>query len=253
MDLTTDFLRREVAVCSRLLVDADILNYSGHISVRLPGTDTILIQRVHDVRSELDPDRLLVVDLDGNAVVEGGEPPGEVFIHTEIYRARTDVGAVGHFHHDPTTVFSVVDVPLVPVKNHAARWSHQIPIHFDSSHIGTPEQGKAVVETMGSGDACLLRGHGEVLVAENIQCLYADVIHFVENARALTLAAQLGKVDPLSDDELAAFLATFKREKHAQKLWKYYTAVAASRGLIPTEWVLDQDADMQSRTPASTM
>ncbi|GAB2965191.1 class II aldolase/adducin family protein [Amycolatopsis acidiphila] len=247
MDAPTDVLRHEVAICSRLLVDAGILNYSGHISVRIPGTETLLIQRGHDVRAELAPERLLVVGLDGKPVDGRGEPPSEVFIHTEIYRARPDAGAVAHFHHDPTTVFSVVeDNPLVPVKNHASRWAAGIPVHFDSSHIAVPEQGAAVARTLGSGYALLLRGHGEVLVAEDVRSLYADVVHFVENARALTLAAQLGKVTPLTDEELAAFLATFKRGKHARKLWKYYTAVAASRGLIPREWVLDQDAPAEA-------
>lgn len=237
-----DVLRREVATCSRLLVDGDVLNYSGHVSVRVPGTELLLIQRHQDVRAKVVPERLLVVDLDGREIDGHGKPPSEVFIHTEIYRARPDVNAVAHVHHDPTTVFSVVPGrPLVPVKNHAARWGTDIPIHPDSSHIATPQQGADMVRTLGAAHALLLRGHGEVIVAESIPTLYADVVHFVENARALTLAAQLGSVEALSEDELAHFLATFDRDRHARKLWKYYTAVAASRGLIPSEWVLDQD------------
>lgn len=239
----TDRLRQDVATSSRLLVDAGILNYSGHISARVPGTDRLIIQRVHDVRAELLPERLLVVDLDGNATDGAGEPPAEVFIHTEAYRARPDVGAVGHFHHDPTTVFSAVkDCPLVPVKNHASRWSAGIPVHPDPSHIATPGQGAEVARALGTGYALLLRGHGEVIVAEDVRALHADIVHFVENAAALTLAVQLGAVNPLTSEEQSAFLATFDREKHARKMWKFYTAVAASRGLIPAEWVLSQDA-----------
>ncbi|HUY06727.1 MAG TPA: class II aldolase/adducin family protein [Acidimicrobiales bacterium] len=243
MDPTLELLRQEVAACSRMLVDADILNYSGHISARLPRTNTLLIQRVHDVRSMLVPGRLLIVDFDGHNVSEEGKPPGEVFIHTEIYRARPDIGAIGHFHHDPTTVFSVVEgIPLVPVKNHASRWMTGVRVHNDSSQIQTPEQGRAVVKTLESGFALLLRGHGEVIVAEDVPSLFADVIHFVENAQTLLLAAQLGTVKALTQDELASFAATFNRQNHSQKLWKYYTAVAAKRGVIPNEWVLDQDA-----------
>lgn len=247
MEPTIEPLCREVAACSRMLVDEEILNYSGHISVRIPGTDTLIIQRVHDVRSHLEPDRLLVVDLDGRPIGGNGRPPGEVFIHTEIYRARPDAGAVGHFHHDPTTVFSVVSgVPLVPVKNHASRWISGIPIHFDSSQILTAEQGKDVAHTLSDGFALLLRGHGEVIVSEDVPSLFSDVVHFVENAQTLALAAQLGAVNPLTSEELLSFSSTFKRGDHALKLWKYYTATAAQRGVIPADWVLDQDAPMSA-------
>ncbi|GHJ41497.1 class II aldolase/adducin family protein [Streptomyces sp. TS71-3] len=236
-------LRREVATCSRMLVDSGILNYSGHVSARVPGTDLLIIQRSHDVRATLAPERLLLVDLDGTPIAHDGEPPSEVFIHTEVYRARPDAGAVAHFHHDPTTVFSVVDdVPLVPVKNHAARWADGIPVHPDPSHVDNPRKGQDVARTLGTRHALLLRGHGEVIVAADVRALYADVVHFVENAGALALAARMGTVKGLSGDELARFLATFKREKHARKVWKYATAPAAHRGLVPAGWVLDQEA-----------
>lgn len=248
MDPNIEQRRRDVAACSRLLVHADILNYSGHVSARIPGTNRFLIQRVHDVRAQLEPQRLLVVDFDGVAAGGSGEPPSEVFIHTEIYRARPDVGAVAHFHHDPTTVFSVVEGrPLVPVKNHASRWADGIPVHYDSSHVDCAAKGRQVVQTLGAGYALLLRGHGEVVVAEDVRAVYADVVHFIENARALSLAAQLGRVTQLSEEEQADFLATFQREKHARKVWKYYTAVAAGRGLIPRDWALDQDAPAAGR------
>lgn len=242
MDESFEKLRQEIAACSRMLVDEKILNYSGHISARIPSSDAFLIQRVHDVRSELVPDRLVVVGLDGRALNGNGRPPGEVFIHSEIYRSRPDVGSVGHFHHDPTTVFSVIaGVSLVPVKNHASRWISGIPIHRDSSQIVTPDQGREVAETLGDGNALLLRGHGEVIVAEDTISLFVDVVHFVENAQTLILASQLGTVTPLTREELAPFIATFHRRSHVQKLWKYYTATAASRGVIPKDWVLDQD------------
>jgi ribulose-5-phosphate 4-epimerase/fuculose-1-phosphate aldolase len=235
-----EVLRQQIAACSRLLVEAGILSYSGHVSARVQ--DHLLIQRVHDVRATLEPGRLLVVGLDGRPAAGDGKPPAEVFIHTEVYRARPDVMAVAHFHHDPTTVFSMVpDRPLVPVKNHASRWGEGVAVHPDPSHIATPEQGAQVAKTLGDQGALLLRAHGEVVVAEDVLTLYADVVHLVENAAVLAMASQLGPVEALSPAEQAAFLATFNRADHARKLWKYYTAVAAKSGVIPADWVLDQD------------
>ncbi|QWZ10151.1 class II aldolase/adducin family protein [Nocardioides panacis] len=236
--ITEATLRRDVAACSRLLVAEDILNYSGHVSARLPGRDAFLIQRTHDVRAFLDPERLLVVDFDGVVEEGDGKPPSERFIHAEIYKARQEAQSVAHFHHDPTTIFAAVPTfPLVPVKNHFARWVGGIPVHRDSSHIDNPEKGRQVVETLADRDALLLRGHGQVLLAESVRAVFIDAVHLVENAGALTLAAQLATVEPLSQAELDHFLETFDRPKHVEKLWKYYAQVAAARGVIPAEWI----------------
>lgn len=230
-------LRRDLAAATRMLVDAGILGYSGHLSVRTGDGERLLIQPVDDVRAHLLPGRLLVVRLDGEVVSGAGRPPSELPIHTEIYRRRPDVSAVAHFHHDPTTVFTMVSGhPVVPVKNHASRWSSGVPVHDDPSHIATAEQGRALAETLGDGYAALLRAHGEVVVAESIQELFADAVHFVENASALARALALGPVKPLSPAECERFAATFHRDRHARKLWMYYTALAVAAGRLPRDW-----------------
>lgn len=236
-----DATRRDIAICTRLLVFAGILEYSGHISSRLPSGDQFLIQPVDDVRSDLDPARLLIVGLDGEVIEGDGRPPSETAIHAEVYKARPDVGAVAHFHHDPTTMFSMVkNRRLVPVKNHASRWADGVPIHPDASHISSAEQGLELVQTLGAANAALLKGHGEVVLAENIKMLFADVIHFVENAQALAQAVLLGEVEPLSGEDLDKFQATFDRDRHSRKLWSYYTVTAANSGVIPSEWLEDR-------------
>lgn len=227
-------LRRDLAAATRMLVDAGILGYSGHLSARVG--ERLLIQPVDDVRAELRPGRLLMVTLDGEITEGDGRPPSELAIHTEIYRARPDVGAVAHFHHDPTTVFTVVaGRVIVPVKNHAGRWSSGVPVHPDPSHIATAGQGRALAATLGDCHAALLRAHGQVVVAEDVRTLFADVIHFVENAILLAQALTLGQVMPLSQAECDRFAATFRRDRHARKLWAYYTTIAASAGRLPEQ------------------
>jgi L-ribulose-5-phosphate 4-epimerase len=232
--------RRDLAAATRMLVDAGILGYSGHLSTRTD-RQTLLIQPVDDARAELTPDRVLEVTLDGDITAGDGRPPSELAIHAEIYRARPDVGAVAHFHHDPTTVFTVAgDHPVVPLKNHASRWAAGVPVHPDPSHIATAEQGRELAATLGGCQAALLRAHGQVVVAEDIRTLFADVVHFVENATLLAQAVPLGAIKPLSEAECARFSATFRRDRHARKLWIYYTTVAAAAGRLPATWWDDQ-------------
>jgi L-ribulose-5-phosphate 4-epimerase len=234
-------LREQVAACTLLLNDLDILGYSGHVSARLPGREAFLIQPFDHSRAELTPDDLLVCGFDGRMLAgpQGTKPPSELFIHSEIFRARTDVQAVAHFHHDIATVFTLVEgVKLAPIKNHAVRWTSGIPVHADPSHVSDPALGRAVAATLGPHHALLIRAHGQVVAAENVPALLIDSVHFVENAEAMYRAAALGRVVPLSPHETEAFLADFDRERHIAKLWKYYVGGGRKRGLLPRSWAL---------------
>lgn len=232
-------LRRDVAACTRMLVHENILGYSGHISVRLPGREALLIQPGALSRSELEPEKLVVVDFDGKVLAgkENGKPPSEVFIHTEIMKARPDVNAVAHFHPETATLFTLVDdVPFGPVKNHAARWIDGTPTHNDPSHIDSPQSGKALADTLGKYQAALIRAHGAVVVAEDVRALFVDCVHFEENAQALYRAAAIGKVNPLTREEAAAFMHSFDRPWHSQKLWDYYTGNAIKAGVLESSY-----------------
>ncbi|HEX4195246.1 MAG TPA: class II aldolase/adducin family protein [Stellaceae bacterium] len=232
-------LRHQVAAVSLLLNAENILGYSGHISVRIPGTDNFLIQPVDQSRAQLRPEHLLVCGMDGKSLERSNRarPPSEVYIHTEIFRARPDVNAVAHFHHDLTTTFSLVEgAQLVPIKNHAVRWESGIPTHADPSHVSSPELGRSVAETLGPHQAMLIRAHGQVVVAEDLPSLLSDCVHFVENAEALYRAATLGKVLPLTAKEMEAFHHDFRRDSHAAKLWSYYVGKGLDGGTLPRDW-----------------
>lgn len=235
-------LRYQIAAVTRLLVSEGLLGYSGHVSARLPDRDAILIQPIHHGRSELRPEHLLVCDMDGRVIggPEGERPPSEIYIHTELYRARADVNAIAHYHHDLTTTFSLVeDVPLRPIKNHAVRWASGIPVHPEPDHVNTPALGRALAKTLGPHQALIIRAHGEVVVAETLPALLMDCIHFTENAEALYHASLLGRVVALTPDELKRFGQSLKRPKHSVKLWTYYIGRALADGTLPKDWGRD--------------
>jgi L-ribulose-5-phosphate 4-epimerase len=231
-------LRAEVAVCTRLMNREGLMGYSGHVSARL-SDDRFLVQDFDQSRASLTPEALLVCDMNGRLVSgpPGRRPPAEVHIHSEIYKARPDVNAVAHFHHDLTTTFTVVEgLSLVPLKNHAVRWRSGIPVHPDPSHVDTPALGRGLAATLGSHHALLIRAHGQVVVAEDVRSLLIDCIHFVENGTALYQACALGRVLPLSEREMDDFARSFKRDKHVAKLWTYYVGRGREAGLLPSAW-----------------
>ncbi len=233
-------LRNSVAVCTRTLNHLDILGYSGHVSVQLPDSDQFLIQAFDQSRSTVAPDDLIVVDAKGVPVrgPDGFNPPNEVFIHTEIYKARDDVQAVFHFHPDVATLFTLVEgITLKPMKNHAVRWASGIPVHPIPAKIVDAEMGAELAETLGSHNGALMRAHGAVIVAESIEALMIDAIHFVENAETMYKAAMLGPVKALSQAEMREIEAKTSRPNHIAKLWDYYTGNAVAADVFPADWL----------------
>ena len=232
-------LRAQVAACTRIMNAEGLIDYSGHVSARLPDGSGLIIQSFDDSRAALSPDDLLECDCDGNVISgpPGKAPPREVFIHTEIMKARPDVGAVGHFHPETATMFTLVEGrPLVPVKNHAARWSGGIPVHPDPAHVNSVESGNALARTLGHCHAALIRAHGVVVTAETVPALLIDSVHFEENAQTLFRAAALGEVKGLSQEEMDGFEKRFNRRTHIGKLWKYYTGRGVDAGYLPRDW-----------------
>ena len=99
----------ETAATTRLLESEGILDYSGHVSTRIPGRDAFVIQIGSTSRAEVSPDSMLVVDYDGNVLEGDGQPPSELPIHLEILRARPDVQSVLHSHMELAIAFTMME------------------------------------------------------------------------------------------------------------------------------------------------
>jgi L-ribulose-5-phosphate 4-epimerase len=228
-------LREDLVTCTRLLVQQEILDYSGHLSARVPGSDELVLVQPRDTsRAALSPDDLLIVDLEGNLVEGDGIPVAETAIHTGVYRARPDVNVVCHGHPTMSTAFSVVDTPLVPVRHFAYKNPNGLPIHPDPTHIVTNEQGDALAKTLGQGNASLMRSHGTVVVSTRIQELFMDCVDLEENARTLLYARQLGgTVSPLDAAEVDVVEASYARSRHRpDKFWNHYIYKGRAAGVL---------------------
>ena len=234
-----DRLKRDIAAATRMMVMEDLLDYSGHLSARVPGEDAYFIQPATDPRSDIEPDRLIKVDFDG-AVIDnmGLRPPVEIPIHGEIYKARPDVNAVLHSHMEMPIWFTMMKgVELKPMRPRAVRWENGIGRNADPSHIKTREQGQQLAQDLGPHHACLMRAHGSVIVAESVPAIFVDAVHFAENARAQLQVLQAGQQPlPLTPEELEQINRHEMRDFHNAKLWTYYASKARKAGVLPAEW-----------------
>jgi ribulose-5-phosphate 4-epimerase/fuculose-1-phosphate aldolase len=226
-------LRQKIADCTRLLTMQEIIDFSGHVSVRIPGTDRILIQPRDTSRAGLRAEDLLIVDLAGRIVDGEGPAPSETALHTCVYRARPDAQAICHGHPGISTLFTIVDRPLVAARNFAYRFAEGLPVHVDPTHIRSESQGQAVARTLANHSACLLRGHGTVVVGASIEQVFMDCLDIEENARSVLFASLLGPLRPMAGDEITALRVSYGRsESRALKVWEHYQHKGRLAGVL---------------------
>lgn len=233
-------MRVQVAACTRLLNMAGILHYSGHVSVRVPGKEQLYIQSREQSRAEVTPDSILLVDFDGNVLEGDDKPPSELVIHTEIYRARADVGAVVHNHMELAAAITMAKGAEVKIMDfHAVRWADGINVMREVGHIKTKADGEALARALGDANALLLRGHGLVLTSESAPAILADTNHFQDNLKVMKEALSFSsELEPLTAEDLARVRKFMDRDHHIAKMWNYYVNEGRKSGVIPEDWAV---------------
>ena len=220
----------------------------GHISARIPGTERIFVRARGPAESGVrytPEDEVVEVDLDGKPVAgmpSGLRGPSEIFIHTEIYRARPEVNAVLHMHPPTIVLFTVTGKPLLPL--YGAYDPHslglaleQIPLFDRSVLINTRELGQELVQAIGKKRACLMRGHGITTVGESVEEAGVVALGLNELASMNFNAHMLGNARPISEADMTNLKPAIDRLSVRSEMpgvpaapteteWRYYCRLA---------------------------
>jgi ribulose-5-phosphate 4-epimerase/fuculose-1-phosphate aldolase len=168
----TDALRETLTNAGRVLASEGQGDYvAGHISVRLADDRQRFLMKPAGIGlEEMAPDNIITVDLDGRKVAGSMSRHNEVFIHSEVLRARPDIQAVIHTHPPHAVAFSSLDRPLLPVGNDGVTFSAGLPIFAETTDlIVTQARGAAVARCLGGHLALILRNHGIVAAGRSIE------------------------------------------------------------------------------------
>jgi ribulose-5-phosphate 4-epimerase/fuculose-1-phosphate aldolase len=190
----------DLAAASRILADQGVFDAAGHVSMRHPRhAERFLMSR------SLAPALVTAADimefsLDSEACDARGRTPFiERFLHGEIYRKRRDVMAIAHGHCPSVIPFGLVATPMRATYHNAAFLAAGVPV-FDIRDtfgatdivISGSEKGAALAEALGDKSVVLLRAHGVVVVAPNLQAAVFRAVFTEISARVQLQAAVLG-------------------------------------------------------------
>lgn len=191
-------LRQQLADVCRVLFRLNLVDYMGHPSVRIPGTDHVLIKPRHSLRirsqDRVQPEDMVVIDLDGNLVEGSDAPPGERFIHTGIYRARPDVQAIVHTHQPMATVMGVGNAPIQPILHVEGEVAERpVPVWPHAMLVTNAEMGADLARAMGDHAVVLLQGHGVASGAASLPEAALQAIHLERLAEANWKVLAIGR------------------------------------------------------------
>ncbi|MBQ2658685.1 MAG: class II aldolase/adducin family protein [Erysipelotrichaceae bacterium] len=197
-------LKERVCKENQALLENGLVKWtSGNVSARDPETNYVIVKPSGVLFPELTPEKMLVVDLDGNVIEGDLRPSVDMRSHLYVYKHRSDINGVIHTHSPYATSFAITGEPLkVYTTTAAGILGAEVPVS-DFVLIGEDEIGKQIVEKVGKGYAILIRNHGVFTVGETSTIALKAAIIVEENAQYVHYAMLRNKdLEPFDEDRI---------------------------------------------------
>lgn len=207
--------RRDIIEIGKLVFQKGwVAANDGNISIRLDD-NRVLCTPTAICKGMMEPDDLIICDMDGGKVQGRRERTSEIAMHLTIYGLRPDVHSVVHAHPPVATGFATagksLNLGLLP----------EVIISLGSVPLasyglpGTPALTEGMLDLIPKYDALLMQNHGAVAYGTDVHRAYFNM-EMVEHFARITLVAELlGGARPLPRAEVQKLFEA--RERYAVK------------------------------------
>ena len=197
-------LRRQVCALNQELPRNGLVAWtSGNVSGRDPESGLIVIKPSGIRYEELTPDKMVIVDVNGEAVEGSLKPSSDTRAHAYVYRHRSDVFGIVHTHSCFATAWAAVGRPIPPVLTAICdEFGGEIPVGAYAK-IGGDEIGQEIVRSIGDSPAILMKNHGVFAVGQDPEAAVKAAVMVEDVARTVYYAQQLGQPERIPPDEVA--------------------------------------------------
>lgn len=199
-------LREQVALGCRILSLEDQGDFVwGHVSARDPQGRGVWMKASTLGFEEIGPEQVLLVSWDGEVLEGEGRRHAEYPIHTELTRAREDVGAVVHTHAPWAVAFASTGEELRPLSHEGTLFCPPGPARFTATGdlILTRSLGEELAAAVGGRDAAFMVHHGIVTCGRDVVAAVMAAILLERACRAQIRAIAGGGPKTWSSDEEA--------------------------------------------------
>jgi len=196
-------LREELHQLHMELPENELVKWTGgNISARDPESGYVVIKPSGIRYEDLNPEYMVIVDLEGNVIEGDLNPSSDTASHLYIYRHRSDVNGVAHTHSPYATAFAVAGKPI-PVYLTAIADEFGGPIPCGGfALIGSEAIGKVVLEAIGDSPAVLLKNHGVFTVGATVKSAVKAAVMTEDVAKTVWLALQIGRPEEIPAEDV---------------------------------------------------
>jgi ribulose-5-phosphate 4-epimerase/fuculose-1-phosphate aldolase len=217
-------MREQVASACRILALEGYADLTlGHVSARSPDGE-IWIKRKGVALDEVEAEDVVAHD-DADAVLHL-----ETVLHTGVYAARADVGAVVHGHPPYATALAATGAELALLTHDAVLFADGLPRFGDPDLIVAEEQGDRVAAALGSHRAVLLSNHGVLVVGKDVPWAVLAAVTLERAARLQSIASTLGDLRPIERELALQLLPEKYRDEFVAEYWAAWRRRVARLG-----------------------
>ena len=160
----------------------------NHITVRIPGTEHLLINLYGLLYKEITASSLVKIDVEGNIIWKPDtdydiNKSGYV-IHGAIHKARPDVACVMHTHTRAGMAVAAMKCGLLPISQTSIRFNNHIGYHDYEGPAVNLDERERIVNALGEHDALILRNHGVLTCGPNIPQAFNTLYQLEMSCRA---------------------------------------------------------------------
>lgn len=194
-------LRELICEIGRRMYAKDLIAANeGNLSIRMG--ERLLATPTGVCKGFMQPNDLVITDLDGNQVAGKRKVSTEIQMHCVVYRHRADVGAVCHGHPVYATAHAVAGIPLrEALMPEVVVTLGCVPV----APYGTPstrELAESLVDLVPKYDAILLANHGAISYGPHLENAFFKMEILEHFAKIAILTRVLGKQTLLTRTEV---------------------------------------------------
>jgi L-fuculose-phosphate aldolase len=207
-------LREQVAWACRILALEGYADLTlGHVSAR-SGDGEIWIKRKGVALDEVEPEDVVSIG-DTDAVLHL-----ETVLHTSVYRARPDVGAVVHGHPPYATALGATSGDLAVLTHDGILFADGVARFSDPDLIVEQAQGDSVAAALGPKRAVLLENHGVLVAGKDVPWAVLTAATLERAARLQSIAGTLGTLRPIEAQLATRLLPVKYRDSFVSEYWE---------------------------------
>lgn len=202
-------LKYKLALSCRMLrmLDLDEGSISGHISLKVPGSDNLFWVNPFGVLfDEVTPENLILVN-DNGIVLEGDHPINVAgfCIHSTIHQSNKDINCIVHTHSPWGTLFSALeDCSILPIDQNSCMFyeNHIVYKDFDGP-VNNMDSARKLADSLQDSSVAILANHGTITCGEDIESAIMYTICLERAMRLNVKARELKSNISLVDSDIA--------------------------------------------------